>query len=65
MTFWLLKAGKMFINLYIGPQHCYFPLTLWVVFHNLLEILEQAEDYNQPKSQAEETYLIVHTDDSQ
>lgn len=55
----------MFINLYIGPQHYYFPLTLWVVFHNLLEILEQAEDYNQPKSQAEETYLIVHTDDSQ
>lgn len=66
MTPWLLKAGKMFVALYIGLQHYYFPLAPPAGFHILLEILEQAEHHNQSENQAEaEAYSILHADDSQ
>lgn len=76
-TLLLLKAGEiityyykiiklLFITSYLGPQHSYFPLALWVCFHSLLEVREQAEDHNQLESQEEaEAYLIIHADDCQ
>lgn len=66
MSLWLLKAGKIFISLHIGPQHYYFPLALWAGFRSLMEVLEKAEDHNQPENQSEAiVYLIIHTDDTQ